>query len=82
MSQIAYIKNVKLKNLSSTLALFMKWNDDGVHNFHMLPYGVKGPLTVEEEEQILSSRERYGGKAYHLRQYSERHIPITVIYDR
>ena len=61
-SQITYIKEIKLKNLYSVLEIFMKWNDAGVYDFHMLPYAVKGYITDEDEKMIIDAAEtEYSG---------------------
>lgn len=70
-SQITYIERVKLKNIFSILEIFMEWNENGVYDFHMLPYGVKRPITEEEEEKILSIKTQYGGKWCHLNYFRD-----------
>ena len=59
---MAYIKGVKLKNLFSVLEIFMKWNDAGVYDFHMLPYAVKGHISDEDDNQLVNAAQtKYRG---------------------
>ena len=63
-SQEAHIKGVKLCHLFSTLEMFVKWNNSGVYDFHLLPYAMKKQISEDDEAAFLSSVADYKGIFY------------------
>ena len=51
-SQMAYLLNLKLPYLYSTLELFSEWIRNGMHDFHHLPLAMKKHLEPQVKEAI------------------------------
>ena len=62
-TQVNYLENIQLCHLFSALLKFTEWNDEGVYDFHMLPYAMKGKFSIDVENTIRRLfQNQYKGK--------------------
>ena len=52
---------LSLSQLFSALRLFVTWAEDGWYDFCSLPYGVKLPMDIRDEETISEIPSHYSG---------------------
>jgi len=55
------LASLSLLQLFSALRVFVMWAEDGWYDFCSLPYGVKLPMDVRDEETISEIPNKYSG---------------------
>ena len=59
--QLVRLEELKLKDIYSTLTLFVKWIENGLYDFHRVPYVLKEDLSAPALKELQKICDNYQG---------------------